>query len=86
MIRIGRQDEIAVCRKQHNGRIDDVGHPGPSEQYACPAAQCVVERRNLESRQQPRQIRLPAGYTPPHLAYDASMGVRRPSGKQFLLD
>src|SRR5262245_60526926 len=85
IVRVRGQDEISIGCEKNNCGIDHIRGASPAEQHTGASARRVVQRPNLDGRQQAGQIGLPSRSSPPNLSDDATMRDGSTPGDEFLL-
>lgn len=83
--RIGGENIVAVRGQAHHCGVDRIRLAAAGQQHARPAPHLIIDRRDMNSGQQPGEFRLPPAATAPDLGDYSPAGDRRPPGQALPL-
>jgi hypothetical protein len=86
IVDVGREDVISVAGDGDERRVDGIDGVRRFQQHARAASQLRVERNDIDTRQEPRELRLAPCASAPHLRDDSAVRLWRPIRNELGLD
>ena len=83
---IGGEDVIAVCGQAHDRGVDRIGQAAAGQQHARPPPQVIIQRSDVDPRQQPSHRHLTAGPSAPYPGDHAAVAHWYAARQAFPLD